>query len=99
MQHAARVLGVTQKEIENEYYMVDLPDILKVKTKEQAARLFEQIMIRLATNQRFMPDDEYKQFVASIMPNENKAVENQFNREKFEELRMLTNMGVNRKGG
>ncbi|THE09950.1 hypothetical protein E1I69_20500 [Bacillus timonensis] len=90
-------LGVSQKALENEYYMVDLPAILEDKAKEKNTGLLEQIMVRLATNSRYMPDDEYQKLMNQVFPKDAIPTENQFSREKFEELRMLTNMGVNRR--
>ncbi|MEH7223851.1 hypothetical protein V7112_08520 [Bacillus sp. JJ1566] len=90
-------LGVSQKAIQNEYYMVDLPAILEDKAKEKTFQLLEQIMIRLATNSRYMPDEEYQKFMNQVIPKDATPAEKQFSREKFEELRMLTNMGVNRR--
>ncbi|MGY6765685.1 hypothetical protein ACW73O_11680 [Faecalibacterium prausnitzii] len=82
--------------IDNEYYMVDLPAILEDKAKEKNAKLLEQVMIRLATNNRFMPDESYKKFMNQVVPDSDQPIEGQFSREKFEELRMLTHMGINR---
>lgn len=82
--------------IENEFYMVDIPVLLEDKVKEKAAKLIEQIMVRLATNSRYMPEDEYKKFMDQVIPKNNNTVDSQFSREKFEELRLLTNMGVNK---
>jgi hypothetical protein len=89
-------LGVSQQTIENEYYMIDIPDFLDQRTKQKNARLLEQVMLRIATNNRTMENDEYKKFVnqltnqAGIKPNDG------FDREKFEHLRMMTNRGINR---
>ncbi|KYC94363.1 hypothetical protein B4102_3584 [Heyndrickxia sporothermodurans] len=81
--------------------MVDLPFILEEKAKEKSARLLEQIMILIATNGRLMEDDEYKKFINNVTQpisekEKEKEPNNQFDRDKFEQLRFLTNMGANR---
>lgn len=75
--------------------MVDIPVLLEEKEKEKREKNFEQIMILLATNQRHLSDEEYKAFMANIVP-KNTEEESQFSREKFEKLRLLTNMGANK---
>ncbi|MBU5214959.1 hypothetical protein [Heyndrickxia oleronia] len=90
-------MGVSQVSIENEFYMVDLPIILEEKAKEKSARLLEQIMILIATNDRHMEEGEYKKLINNITNQLDKQEETcQFDREKFEQLRFLTNMGANR---
>ncbi|KAB2335087.1 hypothetical protein [Bacillus mesophilum] len=74
--------------------MIDIPSLLEEKAKEHQNKLLQQIMIRLATNERYMPDEEYKNFMRNITPKEQK--EERFDREKFEKLRHITNMGANR---
>jgi hypothetical protein len=97
LRQTAFILGVSQFSIENEYYMVDLPVILEDKAKEKNSRMLEQVMILLATNGRHMEDKEYKEFINNLTKGSGlNEQSDQFDREKFEHLRMLTNMGANR---
>jgi len=94
---AAIILGVSQSVIENEFYMVDIPHMLEEKMKEKHKELFEKVIIQLATNSRSLEDEEFKKFIEKITKIlEVQEKNNQFDREKFEHLRLLTNMGANR---
>ncbi|MGM0807519.1 MAG: hypothetical protein ACQET8_22700 [Bacillota bacterium] len=78
--------------------MIDLPDFVDKKRQMNAQDKLEQLQMYLATNNRGMEDKEYKTLIeflnkeAGFNFNDNK----EFDRDKFEELRFLTNMGANR---
>lgn len=77
--------------------MTDIPKLLEEKAKQRTKDYLQQIMLHLATNNRFMEESEYKQFIDGLTIGLGEPVSQEFNREKFEELRMLTNMGANRR--
>lgn len=93
---ASLILGVSQKSIETEFYMVDLPKILEAKAKEKNNRVYEQILIHLATNNRALNEDDHKEFMRNVANHIEINHNDQFDREKFEQLRFLTNSGANR---
>ena len=76
--------------------MVDLPKLLEERAKEKNAKMMEQILIHLATNNRSLEESDYKNFMEKLAKNLNTKPNNQFDRDKFEELRLLTEMGANR---
>lgn len=76
--------------------MVDLPKLLEEKAKEKNEKLMEQILIHLATNQRSLEESEFKKFMDGLSKALNRNPNNDFDRDKMEELRMLTEMGANR---
>jgi hypothetical protein len=76
--------------------MVDLPKLLDEKAKEKNEKLLEQILIHLATNQRSLEEGEFKKFMTKLSKQVNPNQDNAFDRDKMEELRMLTEMGANR---
>lgn len=76
--------------------MADLPKLLEEKAKEKHEKLLEQVLIQLATNQRTLEDNEFKKFMGQISKALNQNQTNAFDRDKMEELRMLTQMGANR---
>jgi hypothetical protein len=53
-------------------------------------------MLLQASNQRLMEEEAYSGFVKALKQNAQIKEEDTFNREKMEELRMLTNLGANR---
>jgi hypothetical protein len=77
--------------------MIDIPKLLEEKAKQRTQDYLQQIMLHLATNSRFMEESEYKQFINGLTKGLGEPVSQEFSREKFEELRMLTNMGANRR--
>lgn len=87
---------MSQKVIENEFYMVDLPNLLENKAKEKNNKVYEQILILLATNNRSLNEDDHKEFMENITKHIEVKNDDQFDREKFEHLRFLTNSGANR---
>jgi hypothetical protein len=76
--------------------MTDLPKLLEERAKEKNAKMMEQILIHLATNNRALEESDYKEFMEKLAKNLNTKRNNQFDRDKFEELRLLTEMGANR---
>lgn len=76
--------------------MVDIPILLEEKAKRHNQDLLEKVLVQLATNNRALEEEAQKQFMANITPKENKVNET-FSREKMEELRLMTNMGANRR--
>jgi hypothetical protein len=90
------VLGVSQTVLENEYYMVDLVRTLEAKRKHDAAGRLNDVLMILATNNRGMDDAEYKKFIGGLNKELGIKAENKFNRDKFEQLRAMTEMGGNR---
>jgi hypothetical protein len=77
--------------------MSDLPRVLEDKAIEKNKRVLEQIMIRLTTNNRSLDQDQHKEVMNQII--KGAGIENkndQFDRQAFEKLRFLTNMGANK---
>jgi hypothetical protein len=89
------LLGVTQKELENGYYMVDLPAIIESKRKNIAVNRFLDIYTLLATNHRALENEESQAFIRGISREMGVKESETFDRSKFEELRALTGMGAN----
>jgi hypothetical protein len=82
--------------LETQFYFKDLPKMMEEKAKEKNEKFFEQLLIRLATNNRALSEDEYKKFMNNVTKNLDKKPNETFDREKFEELRLITNMGANK---
>jgi len=76
--------------------MADIPILLEAKAKEKNNRVYEQILIHLATNNRALNDDDQKEFMRRVTEHISVKQNDQFDREKFEQLRFLTNSGANR---
>jgi hypothetical protein len=91
----AVLLGVTQTELENGYYMVDLPAIIESKRKNIAVNRFYDIYTLLATNHRALESEESTSFIRGISKEIGVKEPDNFDRSKFEELRALTGMGGN----
>lgn len=91
----AVLLGVTQTELENGYYMVDLPAIIESKRKSVAVNRFLDIYALLATNNRALEDAHSKAFIEGISKEMGVRESERFDRGKFDELRALTQMGAN----
>jgi uncharacterized NAD-dependent epimerase/dehydratase family protein len=87
---ASLILGVSQKAIENEYYMIDLPALIERKTKYDAVNRLADLRFVLATNNRSMEDSEYKRYVNELTTRLGIKVSDKFDRGKFEQLRALT---------
>ncbi len=76
--------------------MVDIPKFLEDIAKEKKERVLEQILILLATNQRSMDQKEFEKFLKKLTDGVSGQDITTFNRDKMEELRMLTNLGANK---
>lgn len=82
-------LGVTQYEIENEFYMIDLVELSRLKQKQEAVRRLEWLQLITAPN---MDKVDYKAFVngllraAEIKPPEEQG----FSRKKMDQLHAFT---------
>jgi hypothetical protein len=76
--------------------MVDLSKLLEVKRKQNASRRLNDLLMTVATNNRAMDDAEYKKFIGGLNKELGIKAENKFNRDKFEQLRAMTEMGGNR---
>jgi hypothetical protein len=87
---------VTQKAIESEYCLIDLPDYIAKKGKTKAEEQLKQLMLLQASNQRVMEEEAYSGFVKGLKQNAEIKESDKFDRDKFEELRMLTNLGANK---
>jgi hypothetical protein len=90
------VLGVSQTVLENEFYMVDLANLLEAKRKHSAYARLNEVFMTLATNNRGMEDAEYKKFISGLNKEVGVKAETKFNRDKFEQLRAMTEMGGNK---
>jgi hypothetical protein len=90
------ILETSQYSIENEFYMVDLPELLEIKAKQKNEVLLEKVLLQLATNNRSLPEDESKKYINNLTKQAGNHSSDTFDREKFEQLRMMTNMGANR---
>jgi hypothetical protein len=85
----AIILGVSQTDLENGYYMVDLPSLLSTKRKHDAANRLGEIVMRVATNNRGMEETEYKTFIRGLNKEAGVKQSDKFDREKFEQLRQF----------
>jgi hypothetical protein len=89
----AGVVGVTQMQIEDEYYMIDLVKIAQTTKKYEALRKLELLNI---VNSSRIEQRDYKALVNRYMSEANLSKkEEKFSRSKFEELRAST---PNRRG-
>ena len=86
---------MTQTELENGYYMVDLPALLDAKRKHDAVNRLSDILTLLSANNRGMEDAEYKKFIADLNKEIGIKTASKFDRSKFEELRAMTDFGGN----
>lgn len=81
------VVGATQKQIENEYYMVDLARIAQTQRKYEGMRKLEQLNI---INSSRLEQRDYKELVNRFMREAGHKKDTKFSRSKMEELRALT---------
>lgn len=86
---ASVAMGVTQTDLENGYYMVDLPRVLESKRKHDALARLNDVYLILATNNRGIEEADYKAFIRRLNKDVGVKDEQGFNRDKFEELRMF----------
>jgi transposase len=70
--------------------------MLEEKAKEKNEKILEQILIHLATNYRMLKEDEHEKFMNDLTRNLKSSPGISFSRDKMEELRFMTNMGVNK---
>lgn len=89
------LLGVPQTVLETGYYMVDLPKIIEAKHKQVVGNRLNNIMMLTATNGRSIEESDYKAYINGLNKSLGVKAEEKFNRDKFEELRAMTNMGAN----
>jgi hypothetical protein len=85
----AIILDVSQTELENGYYMADLPALLSAKRKHDAANRLGDIFMLIATNSRSVEEADYKTYIRGLNKEVGVKEEQGFNRDKFEELRMF----------
>ncbi|AXF40879.1 tail assembly protein [Paenibacillus phage Unity] len=93
LRDCAVTLGVPQKIVEDEYYILDLPDILAKTREYRAAKELRRMQMLLAASGRQLPEEEYKRYITSMQKAAgiNEADEEQrFSREKMDELRAFT---------
>ena len=90
------MLGVSQIDIERNYYMVDLPELLVRKRKNDAMQRLTDLRVLIASNNRMIEDAEYKTLVNEFTKAVGIKPRNTFDRNKFEQLRALTMMGANK---
>jgi hypothetical protein len=76
--------------------MVDLPKIIEAARKRDITRRLGDLQMVLATNNRGMEDADYKSYVSGLNKSLGIKADQKFDRDKFEELRALTNMGANK---
>jgi hypothetical protein len=75
--------------------MVDLPAIIESKRKSISVNRFLDIYTLLATNNRVLDDAQSKSFIQGVSKDMGVKEPENFDRDKFEELRALTGMGGN----
>lgn len=84
-------------ELEQAYYMADIPRLLEDKAIEKNKQILENIMIQLTTNNRSFDEEEYKKFMGQLVKAAGiEDTSDKFDREAMEKLRFLTNMGANK---
>jgi polyhydroxyalkanoate synthesis regulator phasin len=92
LRDASVQLGVTQRVIETEYYFVDLPAVIDERRKRCARERLEALQVQAAANGR-LEKDEHKRFVASLTKQAGYKANDKFDRNKFEQLRVMTKGG------
>jgi CRISPR/Cas system type I-B associated protein Csh2 (Cas7 group RAMP superfamily) len=90
------LLNVPQTVLETSYYFVDIPKIIEAARKRDIANRLADIYMRIATNNRSIEEADYKAYIGNLNKSLGIKTEQKFDRDKFEELRALTNMGGNR---
>jgi hypothetical protein len=82
------MLGVSQYEIENNYYMIDLTDIAEQHRRKNAVQRLEQLQL---INSSHLEKDDYKELVSGLMRTADiKPKEEKFSRGKMDELHAFT---------
>lgn len=69
--------------------MADLPALLSVKRKHDAANRLGDIFMRIATNNRSVEEADYKTYIRGLNKDVGVKESNKFDREKFEQLRQF----------
>jgi hypothetical protein len=90
------LLNVPQTVLETSYYFVDIPKIIEAARKRDIANRLADIYTIIATNNRSIEEADYKTYIGGLNKSLGIKTEQKFDRDKFEELRALTNMGGNR---
>lgn len=69
--------------------MVDLPELIQLKHKENQAEKLVQLQILIASNNRNLEEKEYTKFIKTLVPANSKSIEDTstFSRDKLEQLR------------
>jgi hypothetical protein len=78
--------------LENGYFMVDLPALLKAKRKHDAVNRLSDVHMILSTNNRSLEEADSKAFMRGLTKELGVKEEQKFSREKFDELRRFTEM-------
>ncbi|MEH7736827.1 hypothetical protein QPL77_14420 [Bacillus pumilus] len=81
------MLGVTQRQIENDYYMVDIPKFLRSKTKSNSIERLSMISTLIGTEGRSMEDRDYQRMLKDLRKQAGYVDREEFDRDKFEQLR------------
>ncbi|SDZ05260.1 hypothetical protein SAMN05444416_11287 [Thermoactinomyces sp. DSM 45892] len=79
-------LGVSQKVLEEEYYMVDLFDLMKQKRKKEARSRLNLLTI---IHSKQMEEQDFKKFVHSLSTEAGMQEKQEFDRDRFEQLREM----------
>jgi hypothetical protein len=83
----ATLVGATQKQVDNEYYMLDLVTIATNTRKQKGLQKLELLNI---VNSEHLEKSEYKELVERFVREAGIEEQQQkFSRDKFEELRAL----------
>lgn len=82
--------------------MVDIPELIANKRKQQSADRLMQLQLSLAANNRVMETDSYRGLIQNLTKDLEDRVGEQatdkLDRHAFEALRFMTNQGANRTG-
>lgn len=79
--------------------MVDIPDLLEKKRKEEKAEYHMQLLLQIAANSRALKDEGYDEFVRNLTKDFEKETTNKLDRQALETLRLMTKQGANKTGG
>lgn len=82
----ALTLGVSQKTLEEEFYMIDIPVLLEKKQKNDALEQLNQLVLYNASN---MQPEDFKRFTNDLAKQAGIQQEQKFDRERIEQLRSM----------
>ena len=82
----AVTLGVTQKQFEDEFYLIDVFEYMTTLKQKESSQLLMSLNIRMANR---LDSKEYEKFVKGLMYQAGYKEETKFNRGKLEELRSM----------